>query len=88
MNHIDSIQFMTDDGESISVFIAEAIHEIDEEGAVILQLPVFADGRSGVMYLTQQEVALLRKSPVIKGATAWALNSRLANFKPRIPKKN
>jgi hypothetical protein len=88
MNHIESIQFMTDDGETISVFISDAIHEIDEMGVVVLQLPVFADGRSGVMYLSYKEVSLLGKNPIIKGATEWALSSRLARYKPRIPKKN
>lgn len=86
MNHIDAIQFTTDDGETISVFISDAIHDIDEEGVVTLQLPVFADGRCGIMYLTQQEVAILSKSPIVKGATAWALNSRLKGFQPRTPR--
>lgn len=77
MNHIQSIQFMTDDGECISVFIGESLSEIDEEGAVNLQVPVFADGRSGHIYLTSQEVGVIRKSPIIKEATRWALSSRV-----------
>lgn len=76
MNHIQSIQFMTDDGECVSVFIGEALAEIDEEGAVHLQVPVFADDRSGHLYLTEQEVAVIRKSPIVREATRWALKSR------------
>lgn len=76
MNHIQSIQFMTDDGECISVFIGESIHEIDEEGVVHLQVPVFADERSGHLYLTEQEVSVIRKSPIVREATKWALRSR------------
>lgn len=77
MNQIRSVQFMTDDGETISIFIEEALSEIDEEGVVTLQLPVFADGRSGHIYLTNQECAVISRSPIIKEATRWALGNRM-----------
>jgi hypothetical protein len=86
MNHIDSIQFVTDDYETVTVFIKEAIAEIDENQVVNLQVPVFADGRSGHIYLTGQEVMVLAKSPVIREATKWALNTRLTRYTPRLPK--
>lgn len=75
--HIDSIQFMTDDGETVSVFLNEALAEIDEENCVNLQVPVFADGRSGHIYVTGQETRVLLKSPVIREATQWALSTRV-----------
>jgi hypothetical protein len=81
MNHIESIQFVTDDGETVSVFIKEALAEIDDNNCVNLQVPIFADGRSGHLYLTGQEVSVIVKSPLIKEATRWALNSRA--MKPR-----
>jgi len=87
MNHIDSIQFTTDDYETVTVFIKEAIAEIDENNAVSLQVPVFADGRSGHIYLTGQEVSVLSKSPLIREATKWALHTRLSNYNPRLPKR-
>lgn len=82
-NHIKSIQFTTDDGECVSVFIEEAIAEIDEDGSVNMQIPVFADGRSGHIYATSQEASVISRSPLIKGATEWALSSRMMNYKPR-----
>lgn len=87
MNQLKSVQFVTDDGETISVFIQEAIAEIDEEGAVTLQLPVFADGRSGHIYLTSQECAIIARSPIVREAMKWALNTRLAKYTPRLPRK-
>ncbi len=85
MNHIDSIQFTTDDYETINIFIKEAIAEIDNNNVVTLQIPVFADGRSGHIYLTGQEVAILAKSPLIREATKWALSTRLTRYTPRLP---
>jgi len=78
MNDIRMIQFVTDDKECISVFLNEALSEIDEEGAVNLQVPVSADGRWGHIYLTSQEVAIITRSPIIREATRWALKTRLA----------
>lgn len=83
MNHIESISFYTDDGETVSIFLKEALAEIDENNCVNLQVPVFADKRSGHIYLTGQEAAALVRSPVIKEATRWALSSRMMNYKPR-----
>lgn len=80
---INLIQFMTDDEETISVFIKDSISEIDEEGVVTLQVPVFADGRSGHIYLTSQECSIIARSPIVREATQWALRSRLTNHKPR-----
>ena len=77
MNHIDNIQFTTDDGEYVSVFLKEALAEIDENDFVNLQVPIFADGRQGHIYLTAQQVGILSKSPVIREATRWALSTRL-----------
>jgi hypothetical protein len=87
MNSIDNIQFMTDDRETISVFIKEALVEIDENKIVTLQIPVFADGRSGHIYLTSQESMALLKSPVIREAMKWALSTRVMNYNPRLPKR-
>ena len=87
MNHVDSIQFRTDDHETISVFLADSIHEIDDDGDVTLQVPVFADGRSGHIYISSKELAFLSKNPVIRKATQWALNTRLSSYHPRLPKK-
>jgi hypothetical protein len=80
---IYSIQFMTDDGETISLFLGEAIHYIDEEDNVTLQVPVFADGRSSHLYVSSNVVSALSKNSLIKEATTWALSSRLMNYKPR-----
>jgi hypothetical protein len=87
MNNIANIQFLTDDGESVSIFIQESLANIDENGVVNLQVPVFADGRSGHIYLTGQEASVLSKSPVIREAARWALSTRLANYKPRLPER-
>ena len=86
MNHLDVIQFKTDDNETISIFLKDAIHEIDDDGDVTLQVPVFADSRSGHIYISSKEVALLSKNPVIRKATQWALNTRLSSYHPRLPK--
>lgn len=86
MNHIDNIQFNTDDDETISVFLADALHEIDDEGEVTLQVPVFADSRSGHIYLSSKDVALIRRNPVIRKATQWALSTRMSSHHPRTPK--
>ncbi len=86
MNHVDVVQFSTDDGESISIFLKEATHEIDDDGEVTLQIPIFADERSGVIYLSSKEVVSLSKSPVIRRATQWALMTRLKSYHPRLPK--
>jgi hypothetical protein len=86
MNHVDVIQFSTDDGESIFVFIKEATHNIDDDGEVTLQIPIFADERSGVVYLSSKEIASLSRSPVIRRATQWALNTRMSSHHPRLPK--
>jgi hypothetical protein len=86
MNHVDVVQFSTDDGESISIFLKEATHEIDDDGEVTLQIPIFADERSGVIYLSSKEVVSLSKSPVIRRATKWALMTRLQSYHPRLPK--
>lgn len=83
MNHIQSLQFMTDDGELISLFIGDAIHYIDEEENVTLQIPVFADGRSCHIYVPSTVVSALSKNSLVKEATSWALSSRLMNYKPR-----
>lgn len=80
---IHSIQFSTDDGETISLFIGEAIHYIDEEDNVTLQVPVFADGRCSHLYISSNVVNALSKNSLIKEATQWALSSRLMNYKPR-----
>ena len=83
VNHIQSLQFMTDDGELISLFIGDAIHYIDEEENVTLQIPVFADGRSCHIYVSSNVIAGLSKNSLIKEATKWALSSRMMNYKPR-----
>lgn len=80
---IDSITFTMDDGETVSIFLKEALAEIDENNCVNLQIPVFADGRSGHIYLTAQELAVTERTPMIKDATRWALISRTMNYKPR-----
>jgi hypothetical protein len=80
---IHCIQFMTDDEETISLFIGEAIHYIDEEENVTLQIPVFADNRSSHLYVSSNTVAAFSKNSLIKEATQWALSSRLMNYKPR-----
>jgi hypothetical protein len=87
MNDIRMIQFVTDDNECISVFLHEALSEVDDEGAVNLQVPVSADGRWGHIYLTSQEVSIIMRSPIIREATRWALNTRLTRYTPRLPKK-
>lgn len=76
MSHIQGLQFITDDGECISVFVQESLSEIDDEGAVYLQVPVFADGRSGHIVLTSQEVKVIEKSPIVREALRWALSTR------------
>ena len=86
MNHIDNIQFNTDDNETISVFLSDALHEIDDDGEVTLQVPVFADSRSGHIYLSSKDIALLRRNQVIRKATQWALNTRISSYHPRLPK--
>ncbi len=83
MNYIRNIQFTTDDGEIISVFIEEALAEVQDKVTVNLQVPVFADGRSGHIYLTGNEVVALSKSPIIREATRWALSTRMRVQKPR-----
>lgn len=80
---ITSIQFMTDDQETISLFLGDAIHYIDEEDNVTLQIPVFADGRSAHIYVSSNVVNALSKNSLIKEATEWAFSSRLSNYKPR-----
>jgi hypothetical protein len=87
MNEIKSITFTTDDDETISVFVSEALSEVDEEGAVTLQVPVFAKERSGHIYLTAQEVSIISRSPIIREATRWALHTRLTRYTPRLRKK-
>lgn len=86
MNHIDNIQFNTDDDETISVFLSDAIHDIDDEGEVTLQVPVFADSRSGHIYLSSKDIALIRRNPVIRKATQWALATRMSSHHPRTQK--
>lgn len=83
MNHVESITFTMDDGETVSIFLKEALAEIDENNCVNLQVPVFADKRSGHIYVTGQEATALNRSPIIREATRWALSSRMMNFKPR-----
>jgi hypothetical protein len=80
---LKSVQFMTDDGELISLFIGDAIHYIDEEDNVTLQIPVFADGRSSHIYVSSNVVTALSKNSLIKEATQWALSTRLMSYKPR-----
>jgi hypothetical protein len=87
MNHIDSFQFRTDDHETVSIFLGDAIHEIDDDGEVTLQVPVFADGRSGHFYISSKELVALSKNPVVRRATQWALNTRLNSHHPRLPKR-
>jgi hypothetical protein len=80
---VHSIHFMTDDQETISLFLGESIHYIDEEENVTLQIPVFADGRSSHLYVSSNTVSALLKNSIIKEATQWALSSRLMNYRPR-----
>jgi hypothetical protein len=76
MNHINSIQITTDDGETISVFLEDSIAEIDENKCVTLQVPVFADGRSGHIYLGSNEALFFTRTKLIREVTEWALSSR------------
>jgi phosphoglycerate-specific signal transduction histidine kinase len=76
---VNLIQFVLDDEEIITVSIKDSLADIDEEGVVTLQVPVFADGRNGHIYLTSQECSAIERSPVIKEATRWALSSRMRN---------
>lgn len=76
MNSVTTVQFITDDEECVSVFIGDALSEIDEEGNVNLQVPVFADGRSGHIYVTLQEARVIERSPVVREALRWALSTR------------
>jgi hypothetical protein len=75
---ISSFHFTTDDGESIAVFLGDSIHRIDDEGNVVLQVPVFSDQRSGVIYLTEKGLASFLKSNVIKEGIKWALRGRMS----------
>ena len=80
---IKSVQFVTDDDETITVFIQEALADIDDENVVHMQLPVFASERSGHIYLTSQECNALVRTPIIREALRWAVMTRLNNYKPR-----
>lgn len=75
---ISSFHFTTDDGESIAVFLSDAIHQIDDGGNVVLQVPVFSDQRSGVIYLTDKGLSSFLKNNVIKEGVKWALRGRMS----------
>lgn len=75
---ISSFHFTTDDGESVAVFLSDAIHHIDDESNVVLQVPVFSDHRSGVIYLTDKGLSSLSKNSVVKEAVKWALRGRMS----------
>lgn len=78
MTHISSVHFETDDGEKVHVFLSDAMCYVNEEEnpEQMLQVPVFAGSRSGVLQMTEQEIASLSRSLVIKAATQWALRTR------------
>jgi RNA polymerase subunit RPABC4/transcription elongation factor Spt4 len=75
---IVSFNFMTDDGESVSVFLGDSIHQIDEEDNVIIQVPVFTDERSGVIYITDRGLSSVSRNTVVKEAMKWALRGRMS----------
>ena len=83
MNYVDSIEFVTEDGESISLFFAEALSDIDDQDNVTLQVPIFADGRSGHMHMSLQEAESISRNIVIRRAAKWALNTRMTKYEPR-----
>jgi len=76
--NINSFHFMTDDGESISVFLSDSIHQIDEEDNVTIQVPVFADDKSGVIYITDRGLSSISKNSVVREAIKWALRGRMS----------
>jgi len=77
MNYINSVQVTTEDGETISVFLEDSIAEIDENKCVTLQVPVFADGRSGHIYLGSHEALAFTRTRLMREVTQWALSSRM-----------
>jgi len=83
MIDIQNLQFMTDDGELVSIFISDALTDVDPNLNVLMQIPVFTDGKSGHIHVNGKQVLLLSKNPVIREATRWALSSRMLNYKPR-----
>jgi hypothetical protein len=85
MYGISSFSFTTDDGETVSVFLSDAIADIDENNNVTLQVPVFADDRSGVIYLDSSDVKMFNKSTVIRELNRWLFSGRMRNYKPRLP---
>lgn len=77
MAHIMSVHFETDDGEKVHVFLSDAMCYVnDDDPEPVLQVPVFASKRSGIMRMTEQEIATLSRNLVIKAATEWALRTR------------
>lgn len=80
-NHMPvmSVHFETDDGEKVHVFLSDAMCYVnDDDPEPLLQVPVFAGKRSGVITMTEQEIATLNRNLVIRAATQWALRTRKA----------
>jgi len=77
MRPIKSIHFETDDGETVSVFISDAMCYVDDANPeTLLQVPVFTNERSGVLYVTEQEMGTIFRNMLIKEAMSWALRNR------------
>jgi hypothetical protein len=75
---ISSFHFTTDDGESIAVFLSDAIHRIGENNEVVLQVPVFSDQRSGVIYVNEGSIVSMSKNNIVREAIKWALRGRMS----------
>lgn len=77
MRPIKSIHFEMDDGESVSIFLSDAMCYVDESNPEnLLQVPVFAGDRTGVLHVTEQEARTVSNNMLVKEATQWALKTR------------
>ncbi len=74
---IESFAFTTREGGTVYVDVASALAApVDEEiDGIMLQIPVFCDGRAGYIYATPTEIANVGRTLLFDEATTWARKS-------------
>lgn len=74
---IESFTFATEEAGAVFVDVQSALASpVDDEiDGMMLQIPVFCDGRAGYIYVTPTEVANIGRTVLFEEATLWARKS-------------